>query len=968
MIRFGRYHLDPVQGLTRGTQEVRLTPRSLAVLRVLAERAGQVVTKDELFGTVWQGTAVSDAALASCIQELRHALQDDVRRPRFIETLHRRGYRFVAETSPAKQDEPLLPCPPPDVTLVGRDDVVAELLRAYEAADSGRRQTCFVIGEAGMGKTSVLHALLESIAARERALVTSGQCVEQYGSAEPFHPLLDALMRLCRQRDGERWVAALERYAPTWLVQLPGLLAPKPLAALQRTSIGTTRSRMLRELTNAIEVIASQHTLVFCIEDLHWSDPSTLDWITAVAQRRERARVLLIATFRPGAAPQPDHSAVAVSDALRGKGLCRELLLTGLDESAVAAYLAARCAGSTGQNERLRLLARRIHQHAAGNPLFMVNLFDQLVERGIIARDGGSWMVTSAADVADLAIPDNIRRTIERLAAQIPPSDRELLDVASVAGVTFSVAAVAAAAGRPPGDVETALGGLVRQRRFVRDAGVAESPDGTISTQMEFVHALYRDVLYANVASGHRVELHRRIAELQERACGDRASEIAAELAMHFERGRDPNRAILYLHHAAKNASSRSAFREARSLYQHALELLETQPREPRRIEQEVRLRIELGAAIMATSGFGAPEVEAAYSRARSLCQEIGDTLGLFPSMWGLWLFYWGRGAVDSARELADELLALTETRQDDSLRLQALHASWATAFSQGNLDRACALGAEGIRLYDADRHADMAATYGSHDAGVCARIFLARALALRGRRDESIRIGDEAIALASRLQHPFTTALSLTFRAAADQSCRDAAGAARYAAEAMAIARKQDFKLMLAWCSVFDGWAAVEQSGSAEGFERIQRGIAEARASGSDQFVPHLLAILADACLKIGRTGEGSKATAEALELARRTGERFIEPELHRLRGELLLAGGGVGQAEAAFLTAMDLARQQHSEMLALRAAVSLAGVWHSQHQRGRARQLILDARAGLPDSASLLDVADAEALLARC
>lgn len=967
MIRFGRYRLDPTQGLSRDGREVRLTPKSIAVLWMLADRAPRVVTKDELFASVWADTAVTDSALATCIQEIRQALKDDARSPRFIETLHRRGYRFVAETSwsdPEERAEPVA-APRHEIPLIGREAEVGTVLRAFATARRGTRQVCFISGEPGVGKTALLNECLARITASNQVVATWAECVEQSGSGEPYQPLLDALMRLCRQPGGSRIVAILERYAPMWLAQLPGLVPPSQLAVLQRTVAGASRDRMLRELTNAIETITADDPLILTIEDVHWSDPSTLDWIAVVTPRREPAKLLILATMRSPAQGEQDGPLSVLHDTLRVKRMAHEVELRGLSEADVSRYLVARLPPAPGREPELDRLGRRLHHHTGGNPLFVGTMLDQLVERGVVAPVGDGWGASEDVGIVDLGIPDSIRPLIERQLARLPDDERRLLEAASVVGDRFGVAAIADTANVDANDVESMLTSVTSQR-FVRESGTTRDPGGTISTEFTFVHALFRDALYHGLPRGRQVELHRLVGDSQERAWGASAREIAAGLAVHFEQGRDVPRAVRYLQFAAENARRRSAFKEARQHYERALLLLDRLRDGIDRADTELDLRMGLGAAIMATSGFGAPEVEAAYSRARQLSQQISDTTRVFPALWGLWLFYWGRGEVETGEELARELRELAATSTDQGLRLQALHASWATAFSQGKFEQVIADATRGIGLYDVEWHAPMAATYGSHDAGVCARMFAARSLAFVGRVHEAIRMSDDAIGHARFLGHPFSTALALKFRAALDQSREDVVGAAEHAAMGGAIAGDQGFGLMSSWCSTIAGWSAVGQGDHSAGLEAMVQGIATARRSGSDQFQPYLHGMLAHACLTAGRIEQGMAAVNEGLALAERTGERFYEAELHRLRGELIVASGGdAADAQAAFREAIRVARSQGAAMLVLRAAVRLGRLPSSADETAAGRELLRAARNAVPTGEGLPDTDEADALL---
>jgi DNA-binding winged helix-turn-helix (wHTH) protein/predicted ATPase len=970
MIRFDRCELDPTQGLRCGGREVRLTPKSLAVLWLLAGQAGRVVTKDELFAGAWADVVVTDSTLASCVQEIRHALGDDARRPRYIETIHRRGYRFVAPTQPKSEVPPAAVPPlsrasslPGASPLIGRDAEVDAVLDIFETARRGRRQVCFISGEPGVGKSAVFDRCLAAMAHPGVAL-TWAHCAEHYSSGEPYQPLLDALMRLCRGSGGSDVVAILERFAPMWLAQLPGLLPARSMAALQQTVVGATRDRMLRELANAVEVLSAREPLVIGIEDIHWSDPSTLDWIAAVAPRPDPAKLLIIATMRPPGPAEGDRPLPELCDALRARQLAREIPLAGLEEAAAGRFVAERLPPAPGHAVELDRLGSRVRQHTGGNPLFMGTVLDQLVDRGILIRSADGWTTSADADGVDLGVPDSIRPMIERQVARLPAAERRLLETASVVGDTFPVAVVAAATSVDVDEAEATLQSSA-SRRFVRDAGLTETPDGEVSTELAFVHTLFRDALYQGIPRRRRVDLHRRVGEVEERAWGSRANDIAAELALHFEQGRDLSRAVHYLRQAAENARRRSAFRVARAHYERALAVLERQPDDAERAELELTLRMGTGAAIMATSGFGAPEVEAAYSRARTLSQQLADAPRRFPVLWGLWLFYWGRGAVQTASELAQELRRLAAT-EDEGLRLQALHASWATAFSEGRFAEVLADTTEALALYDRDRHAQMAATYGSHDVGVCALMFTARALAFQARVGEAVRAGDEAVELGRSLDHRFSTAVALVFRAALDQSCGDVSGAASHAREAGDLATDEGYGLMLAWCTTIAGWAAVQEGDHVGGLATIREGIEGTRRSGSDQFMTYLLGMRADACLAANRYAPGVEAVREALALGRRTGERFYEAELHRLGGELRAAAGEDERAAAAdFHDAIDVARGQGAAMLELRAAIRLAQLSRVTDDPGPDRERLRVARMAMPAATVLPDIEEADALL---
>ena len=965
-IHFGRFRLHPVQGLSRGSREIHVTPKSLALLRALAARAGEVVTKDELFQQVWPRAVVTEASLATCIQELRTALQDDARHPRYIETVHRRGYRFIgrAVVDETERDATAVVAAPE--LIVGREPALEQLAGALAQARAGARQVVFISGEPGIGKTALVETFIRNVPTDAEARITRGDCMERYGAGEAYQPLLEALTRLCRQPGRDQSIATLRKFAPTWLAQLPALQAPGEFRTLQRRTAGVTPPRMLRELTDALEAMTARAPIALILEDLHWSDVSTLDWISAFARRREPARVLLIGTYRSTETHPSATALQGVVESLRLKGLCREIVLGGLDETAVVDYVTARHPPARHQEGPFANLARLVQRHTEGNPLFIVNVLRDLALRGLLVERDGQWSARSNIDAASLGIPEDVRRTIEQQIDRLAAPERNLLTVASACGASCSAAAVAAGAEVAVSDVESVLGALTRQNLFVRELGPAQWPDGTDAANFEFLHALYREVLAHRISPARSAEIHRLVGIRLESAYGSRAAEVAAELAMHFDRAHDVPRAITYLHHAARTDQVRSAHREAKTHLSRALELLESQPESVERDEREVALRIGLGAVLIATQGFGSPEVESCYSRARELCKRPGSARERFAVLWGLWVYYLDHGPLSSSREIADELSELAQRSGDSGALLQAHHAQWATMFSAGDMAATEDYAERGIALYDAERHAALAASYGGHDAGVCARNFKARAAVLGGRTETAVRAIDESIAHARELAHPFSLALALAFAAFVHQARRDPHAARHRALESAAISREHSFVLMHGWASVIEGWALAELGDPDGGIPLMREGAARARTNGSSLFLPVLLGVLTEAQLKCGRVSEARTSLAEALALAARTGDQVSLSELDRLSGELCLVDGAAAQAEQHLRVALERTRAQGARLLELRTAVSLSRSWLASGKRAEAHGLLTQACAGITEAPALPDLVEARALLA--
>jgi predicted ATPase/DNA-binding winged helix-turn-helix (wHTH) protein len=916
-VAFGLFRFDPRTGqLWRDGSEVKLAPRAAGVLRLLAERAQELVTKEDLLERVWGGMAVGDDALTSCIQELRGVLGDDARRPHYIETRHRRGYRLMV---PATVDEqsgvaaPLRVASPEPLRLVGRVAEFGELAHAFDQARSGRRQIVFISGEPGIGKSSLADTFLEQVPASQTVRIAHGQCLDHHGVGEPYLPLIEALTRLAGGAHGAVVKEILSAQAPSWLAQMPALWTRSERSALEARG-RATRERMMRELTLAIEAIASEVPLLLKLEDIHWSDTSTLDWLAHVARRPEPARLMVIATFRPADVAAAKVGLGGLVTELALHGWCREIALAPLRLAAIASYLEARL-GDDGGAAKLREMAPLLLERTGGNPLFMTSIVNQLAQQ------------EGRTPNAIVAIPRDVRRFIDRQIDELTESDRLLLTAASVIRREFATAAVAAALEIDVDQVEIACARLARQGVFVVKSGSASWPDGTRAELYAFRHDLYRELLYDRLPATRRALCHTRVGRRLEAAWAGRLDAIAAELAEHFERGNEPVRAIPHHQRAADKAMRRGANEEAIGHLRRALDAIGYIAGEVERARVEVGLLVTLGAAFIATRGFGASEVLEAYSRAEELCERLGERADIFPALWGQWLFRAGRSEMRNASRLCERLLALAQKSGDAGLKLQAHHAAWATSFVCGELGTACAHAQSGLALFNAELHQSMASSYGNHDAACCARNFSAMALALAGDGQGARVMIDQSLAAARSLDDPFSLALTLYFTSAAAQMLGDLALATANSELSVQMATEHGLVQPKAWSIGVAGWSVAQNGDLDRGLQLATQAITAMQAIQSRHFLAYLLGLLADTQLKAGHDVEAMKAVEDGLAMADATGEHFYSAELHRLKGELLarLPHGQRGKAEAAFRVAIEIAKEQGARILEHKANKSL-------------------------------------------
>jgi DNA-binding winged helix-turn-helix (wHTH) protein/tetratricopeptide (TPR) repeat protein len=752
---FGPFRLDLCdERLWRGDEATPLSPKTFAVLRCLVTQAGQLVTKDALLEAVWPDTAVSESILTVAIRTLRRVLGDKARTPCFIETVHGRGYRFIAPVSAAM---PYVQHPvshPP--LFVGRDAELAQLVQWWTTARQGQRHVGCIVGEPGIGKTALVETFVAQIRATEDAWIGHGQCLDHYGAGEAYLPVLEALGRLGRGPEGALLVTVLRQHAPSWLAHLPALLTPEDQERLAHATSGVTPARMLRELAEALEVLTAARPLVLVLEDLHWSDRATLEWLAYVVRRRDPARLLLLGTYRDVDVMVHAPALRAMVADLRHHPQYAELALDSLSAAATAAYLRQRC----GEQSIPPALLQLVHQRTGGHPLFLVAMVDELRRQGLLETAGDARASQGALAVLSELVPTSLRQYIEQHLEQLSDEDQALLEAASVAGSTFAVAAVAAGVGQAPEPLEARYAALSRQERFIRSADVELWPDGTVTACYQFRHALYHEVVYARVSAGSRVRLHQQIGARKEAGYGVQARQIATELAAHFARGRDAWRAITYLQCAGENALQRSAYQEAVTHLTMALENLVTLPETRERSQQELVVQMALGQALSATKGQASPEVERVYIRARALCEQVGEPQQLFLVLGGLLRVYNTRGAGQTARALGEQLLSLAQRLHDPDLLLEAHHILGLNLFHGGALAAARPHLEQGLQLCEPQRHRVHVAFYSGHDPGVCCHMHTAMVLWLLGRPDQAVASSQAALTLAQQLAHPLSLTL----------------------------------------------------------------------------------------------------------------------------------------------------------------------------------------------------------------
>jgi predicted ATPase len=481
-----------------------------------------------------------------------------------------------------------------------------------------------------------------------------------------------------------------------------------------------------------------------------------------------------------------------------------------------------------------------------------------------------------------LHLPLTVQGILAARIDRLSPAEKELLHQLAIIGRQFPLSLVRHVVTQSEDELYRVLGSL-QSKEFLYEQPAFPEPDYL------FKHALTQEVAYGTVLQDKRKALHERTAQAIEAVFHSKLEDHYSELAHHYTRGGNTEKAIEYLHLAGQQAVQQSANAEAVMHFTAALELLKTLADTPERAQQELPLQVALALPLAVTKGFAALEVGAVNTRALELCRQIGDTPQLFPALWGARTFYFFRAELQTARELSERLFPLAQQAQDSVLLVEAHYAMGTVLYALGEWISARAHFEQVLALYDPLQWRSAIARYGG-DIGVSSLPLLANILWLLGYPDQARERSREALTLAQEINHPFSLAVVWITNTWLQQFLHEAQAVQQRAEALITLCNEQGFSALLAVAIVRRGWALAEQGQAEEGINQIQQGMAAVRATGAELWRPYHLALLAEAYEKTGQIEEGLTTLAEALDLVNKTGERFYEAELYRLKGELSL------------------------------------------------------------------------------
>ena len=903
---------------------------------------------------------------------------------------------FIEATVPVTGQAPV---------FVAREAELTRLDQFLERALSGRGQVVFVTGEAGQGKTALMQAFASSARARVPDLVVAdGRCNAYTGVGDPYLPFREILALLtgdvqARYAAGTLTRAHALRLWHTLPLSTQALLSGgrdligtlvTAVPLMQRVSayesIGTEERRELQGLVDAsragaasppqrdlfeqvtavLRAIARDAPLLLIVDDLQWADLGSIGLLFHLGRRLSGSRILLLGAYRPEEMmvrrAGERHPLEAIVQELRRDGGDITVDLAQADGQRFVQALV-----DSEPHALSRDFCKTLYWRTEGHPLYAVELLRGMQERGDLRRDPeGRWMEADALNWE--LLPVRIEAVIAGRIGRLDYLSRQTLRIASVQGEVFTaevVADVQAEGSRTTrGEVVSLLSGpLCRQHRLVRAEGVEQLGHRRLSVY-RFQHILFQTYLYHDLDSAERASFHEQVGTAMERLYGDQTEEICLDLARHFEEAGSLEKAVTYLHRAGERALRLSANEGAVDHLTRALRLLERIPGKSKLARQELAVQLSLGAAFLASRGYGSSEVGNAYGRARALCEEAEETEETLRALWGLGIYYVMRAEIQVALGVASQMLSIADHLRDPAQDALAHYMMGWTLLQAGRYHDAHDHLQRVVDFYDPERHRSLVFAYGA-DLGVHSLAWTAWTLWAMGYPDQARARSEAALSLAQGLDHLLTKTFAESVAGFMFNAfCLDFQTADRHNKREIELAIEGRLPFYQAMGASHQGRLLTQQDQLERGRDLLRAGLDQQSAIGVEAYRPLYLTWLAEACAQAGQIDQGLATSAQALDLVTRTDEAFIATEAHRVRGELLLTVD-VEAAQACFHRALEVSRRQGAKMWELRTTMSLARLWREQGHITQARGCLAQAFGWFTEGFETQDLQAARQLL---
>lgn len=835
--------------------------------------------------------------------------------------------------------------------LVGRDHELGMIRQNWLLAQEGQGQFVMISGGPGIGKSRITHAIREFAIEDPTTWLIELYCQSMHENTA-LYPITDYLRReVLRLDDFPDDVKKL--------TQIEGLLAEYNqvleetvplLAALLQVSLGDRyqqpgysaqrqRKATLELLVDLLIERASQQPVLFIVEDLHWSDPTSLELLSILLDEVPAHSLLTVLTVRPPfEAPWANVAHVS------------QLNLAGLSAEAAREI----CNGVGGSLPVP--VVNQIMAKADGIPLFIEEVTKSIIESGVFAQAVSEAQMNDLMEtVIPTTLQDALTARLDRLGKV-----RKLAQMGATIGRDFSHELICKLA--------------QRQRLKQSEEGLQQLVDAEIlfrrgkgeRSTYRFKHALIQDAAYRQLIRKERHVYHSEIASLLSAEFPELRDKEPELLALHYTRANQGEAAIPFWLSAGRKAARSSADLEAMSHFQHGIELLSKVNNQKEKNQLELELQTAMGPSLMATRGYSAGEVEKAYARSQELCEQVGETPRLIPVLAGLWAYNQVRANLANALEYAEKLHKLGRTNKNEDLLLESHVFLGVTSMHLARFEDSASHMRLAIELYDPDKHSSHAYTYGQ-DPGMAAHAYLADTLWLQGHPAEAIRVGQKAITYARKLKHPHSLAFALAVAARMCVRHGDAEQARKWAVEALQVSERYGFPVWATMARILLAWTSARLSGSELGTQEMLKILEGYKERGTYVSTAYYMGLLAELYGRQQRFDEAMELIGEALDTSYAE-DRHAEPEIIRIRGHLLASRGRPDDAvlvEQNFREALSLAKQLGAGGWLLKAALSLAQFLNNHEQSTEAKTILEQGLEGFSTQDVGTDLESARSLL---
>jgi serine/threonine protein kinase/pimeloyl-ACP methyl ester carboxylesterase/tetratricopeptide (TPR) repeat protein len=737
--------------------------------------------------------------------------------------------------------------------FVGREQELQRLGALLESACAGAGRIVFVTGEPGMGKTSLVSRFMTQTTERLPGIIClTGHCVEQYGAGEAYLPFLNAFSRSLDGPEKEYVAPMLLSYAPAWSMQFTSAFSATDIREqLRREAMGATQERMLREMCDFLNALATRKPLVLLLEDLHWADPSSINLIRYLGHMIERMPLLVIGTYRPEEIENLNRSLRDCVRELRAHDQSEEIALGVLGNEAIANHLDARFPPNTFSRE----LATMIEQRTGGHPLFATRLARELAERGDIVRRNSRWELARDISQISLEMPESVMALIRRRIELLNEEDQRLLQYASTQGEEFLSPIVADLLDSDKLEIEERLDRLAKSSHLLRNSGEEELPGGAVATRYRFSHALYQNVLYEDLVSARRRQLHLQTGKLFEALYGDKSAQIASQLAVHFELARDFDRAVRYLVQIGDNAARVYAPVEAIKHFSHAIELVAKLP-DGQGAVAAAPIYVKRGAVKLNCGKFDEAIVD--FERAVELARENDAYETEHAALNGLVITFFISHRLEEMTRCAEEALKLSERSGNAGLRLETLAYMAQRSSCYGKLNDAKRLNEQIIAEADA----------ANDEAGLSIASLQRGELHLhQGEYAQAVELLEHGVAIALRLGDSFKHMYGLFMLGMAQANLGQISAALATLERLQTIAERNGDRTWLVRCPNTIGWVYREMQ-DFERAEALDKQNADlTNGSEFQEVLAHSLINLSYDLVHRGATDDSLSALDEALQ-----------------------------------------------------------------------------------------------------